>query len=126
MSVLVRYLALLALALGGVAESYAAQTNDAASVQVSSGVIYTFIGRWDVDRLNQILTVDTPKFFGVNVAYSPARNAVKLYHVAYASVIPERGNKPTVATGLLVVPDTGAASFLMLSFQTPPCRCSTN
>jgi hypothetical protein len=116
-SVLVRWLALLALTLGGVAESYAAQTNEAAPVQVSSGISYMFIGRWDVDRLNQILTADTPKFFGVNVAYTPARNAVKLYRVTYASVIPERGNKPTVATGLLAVPDTGAASFPMLSYQ---------
>ena len=81
MSVLVRWLALLALTLGGVAESCAAQTNEAAPVQVSSGVSYVFIGRWDVDRLNQILTVDTPKFFGIDVAYSPVRNAVKLYRV---------------------------------------------
>ena len=117
MSVLVRWVALWALTLGGVAESYAAQTNEAAPVQVSSGMSYVFIGRWDVDRLNQVLTVDTPKFFGVKVAYTPARNAVKLYRVTYASVIPERGNKPTVATGLLAVPDTGAASFPMLSYQ---------
>jgi hypothetical protein len=52
MSVLVRWLALWALTLGGVAESYAARTNEAAPVQVSSGMSYVFIGRWDVDRLN--------------------------------------------------------------------------
>ena len=85
-------------------------------MQVSSGMSYAFIGRWDVDRLNQILTVDTPKFFGIKVAYA-ARNAVKLYRVTFTSLIPERGNKPTVATGLLAVPDTGAGSFPMLSYQ---------
>jgi pimeloyl-ACP methyl ester carboxylesterase len=114
---LVRCLALLALALGGLAQSEAAQASDAAPVQVSSDVSYELIGGWDVEKLNQILTVDAPKFFGVNVAYTPARNGVKLYRVTYASVIPERGNKPTVATGLLAVPDTGAASFPILSHQ---------
>ncbi len=117
MSMLVRCLALLALALGGLAQSEAAQASDAAPVQVSSDVSYELIGGWDVEKLNQILTVDAPKFFGVNVAYTPARNGVKLYRVTYASVIPERGNKPTVATGLLAVPDTGAASFPILSHQ---------
>jgi hypothetical protein len=76
---------------------------------------YVFIGRWDVDRLNQVLTVDTPKFFGVRVTYTPARNAVNLYRVTYASVIPERSNKPTAATGLLAVPDTGALQTLRQS-----------
>ncbi len=116
-SLLVRCLALLVLALSGFARSEAAQANDAGPVQVSSGVSYELIGGWDVDRLTRILTVDAPKFFGVNVVYPPARNAVKLYRVTYASVIPERGNRPTVATGLLAVPDTGAASFPMLSYQ---------
>jgi hypothetical protein len=51
------------------------------------------------------------KFFGVNVIYTPARNAVKLYRLPTLSVIPERGNKPTVATGLLAIPDTAGTSF---------------
>jgi hypothetical protein len=45
MSVLVRWLALLALTLGGVAESYAAQTNEAAPVQVSSGMLLFWLMR---------------------------------------------------------------------------------
>src|ERR1700684_2364088 len=55
MYVLVRWLTLLALTVGGLAESYAAQTNEAAPVQVTSGISYVSIGRWDVDRLNRIL-----------------------------------------------------------------------
>ena len=35
---------------------------DTRPVPVTSGVQYEFIGRYDVDRLNQILTKDTPKF----------------------------------------------------------------
>ncbi len=94
-----------------------AQAAEASATEVSAGVSYALIGRWDADRLNRILTVDTPKFFGAQVAYTPARNAVKLYRVTYGSVIPERGNRPTVASGLLAIPDTGDTSFPMVSYQ---------
>jgi len=118
MGVLVRLLAVLALMIGGMAWTAPAHAKASGSVQVTSGVSYEFIGRWDVDKLNQILTVDTPKFFGISVSYKPARNAVRLYRVSYASVIPERGNKPTVASGLLAIPEVKATtSFPMLSYQ---------
>lgn len=86
-------------------------------VPVAAGVTYEFLARWDVDKLNRILTTDTPAFAGLPVTYSPARNAVKLYRVRYPSVIPERGNKPTMASGLVAVPDTGGASLPMVSYQ---------
>ncbi len=75
------------------------------------------MARWDIDRLNRILQVDTPKFSGIAETYSPARNAVRLYRVTYRSTIPERGNRPTVASGLLAVPDTTQTSFPMVSYQ---------
>jgi pimeloyl-ACP methyl ester carboxylesterase len=87
------------------------------AVRVASGIQYELIGRWDTDRLNRILTTDTPTFAGIPVTYTPARNAVRLYRVTYPSVIPERGNKPTVATGLLAVPDTAQITFPMVSYQ---------
>lgn len=87
------------------------------TVNVASGVHYREIGRWDTDRLNAILTTETPTFAGITVAYTPARNAVRLYRITYDSVIPERGNKPTVATGLLAVPDTADTTFPMMSYQ---------
>lgn len=87
------------------------------SIAVPSGVSYELLGRWDVDRLNQILLTDFPKFAGIDVSYTPARNAVKLYRVTYPSVIPEQGNKPIVATGLLAIPDTGGKSFPIVSYQ---------
>lgn len=86
-------------------------------VQVASGVQYELIARWDVAKLNQILQVDTPKFAGIPVTYSPARNAVRLYRVTYQSVVPERGNKPITATGLVAIPDTGDTRFPMVSYQ---------
>jgi pimeloyl-ACP methyl ester carboxylesterase len=86
-------------------------------VQVASDVRYELIGSWDVDKLNQVLKTDTPKFFGVDVRYTPATNAVKLYRVTYSSVIPEQGNRPTVASGLLAIPDLASSSFPMVSYQ---------
>lgn len=102
------------LLLGGLAPAWAQQS---APTKAASGVTYELMQRWDVDRLNQILTVGTPKFAGITVSYTPARNALKLYRVTYPSVIPEKGNKPTVATGLLAVPDTAGTSFPMVSYQ---------
>jgi pimeloyl-ACP methyl ester carboxylesterase len=93
------------------------QPQQSPPVQVTSGVSYQYLDRWDVDRLNQILTVDTPKFAGIPVTYTPATHAVKLYRVTYSSVVPERGNKPITATGLVAIPDTGGTSFPMVSYQ---------
>jgi pimeloyl-ACP methyl ester carboxylesterase len=87
------------------------------AVPVSSGVTYELIGRWDADKLNKVLTDDAPKFFGVTVKYSAAKNAVKLYRVTYNSVVPERDNKPIVATGLIAIPDIAGTSFPMVSYQ---------
>lgn len=115
MSVRAFAFAVLALCLSFTGPAAVAQ--DKGPVAVASGVQYEFIGRWDADRLDKILTEDTPKFFGVNVKYTPARNAVKLYRVTYASVVPERGNKPIVATGLVAVPDVAGESFPTVSYQ---------
>ena len=89
----------------------------AAPQAVASGVRYELIARWDVAKLNQILDADTPKFFGTAVTYTPATNAVRLYRVTYNSVIPEQGNRPTVATGLLAVPEVAGTSLPLVSYQ---------
>lgn len=86
-------------------------------VRVTSDVRYEFIGRWDAERLNRVLQVDMPKFADLAVTYTPARNAVRLYRVTYASVIPERGNRPIEATGLVAIPDTEGTAFPMVSYQ---------
>jgi pimeloyl-ACP methyl ester carboxylesterase len=94
-----------------------AETNNNPQVQISDSVSYQLIDHWSSERLNQILNVDTPKFSGVNVKYTPANNAVNLYRVTYHSVIPEFGNRPTVASGLLAIPETAGKSFPLLSYQ---------
>ena len=116
MPFLVRLVAFVAMLFGAAAGSNAASAQ-AGPAGVASGVQYELIGRWDIDRLNKILSVDTPAFAGIPVSYTPARNAVRLYRVTYPSVIPDRGNKPTVASGLLAVPDTAGTAFPMVSYQ---------
>jgi len=117
MSAIVRKLVLVAVWLGFSLVPVLSPAQQSGSFQVQSGVQYEFLERWDVDRLNQILRVDTPKFAGIDTSYSPARNAVKLYRITYPSVIPERGNAPTVATGLIAIPDTADTAFPMVSYQ---------
>ncbi|WP_207778775.1 alpha/beta hydrolase family protein [Kaistia algarum] len=118
MSRLLGFVGSLAVALVAISASPgAACAADVAPIAVPSGVSYELIGRWDVDKLNQILTVDAPKLFNIAVPYTTARNAVRLYRVTYSSVVPEQKNRPIVATGLLAVPDTGATNLPILSYQ---------
>ncbi|WP_295378645.1 alpha/beta hydrolase [uncultured Pseudacidovorax sp.] len=84
---------------------------------IAGDVQYELIGQWDVNRLNAILTTDTPKFAGVTVSYTPARSGVKLYRISYNSVVPEKGNKPIRASGLLALPDTAATTLPVVSYQ---------
>ncbi len=116
--VMLTWMALPVFTLSVQAQSRAASnTSSTAPVRLSQQIQYEWIGRWDPVRLNTILTVDTPKFSGLKQAYTPARNAVNLYRVTYASIVPERGNKPILTTGLIAVPDTADTSFPMVSYQ---------
>lgn len=114
---LVQMLTAVALLCGLTFTPMPSVAQESQMVQVTSGVQYQLLERWDVDQLNQILQDDMLKFSGIPVTYSPARNAVRLYRVTYSSVIPERGNMPIIATGLVAVPDTAGTSFPMVSYQ---------
>jgi pimeloyl-ACP methyl ester carboxylesterase len=109
------------LALGAAAGlalmSPASLRADEPVINVSSGISYQMIGRWDVDKLNQILTKDTPAFAGITETYTPATNPVRLYRVTYPSVIPERNSRPTVATGLIAVPEITQTALPLVSYQ---------
>lgn len=97
--------------------SSATWAQPAAPVSVNAGVSYEFIERWDVDKLNKILTEDMPAFSGLKVTYTPARNAVNLYRVFYRSVVPERGNKPISASGLVAIPEGASGPMPLVSYQ---------
>jgi len=113
-----RLLAALALAGGfALAPSLVVAMEDPPA-DLGGGIRTELIGRWEVDKLNHVLTVEAPEFFGVAPAYTPATNAVRLYRITYDSVIPEHGNAPTVASGLLAVPEIdGRSTFPLVSYQ---------
>jgi len=62
------------------------------------------IGEYSVERLNKILTEERAAFSGFAVEFPKATNAVTLYKVVYDTVIPEDGNRPVKASGLIAVP----------------------
>lgn len=89
----------------------------AGETAVPSGVSYQHIGTYSVERLNAILTTEREAFSDFPVAYAPALHPVKLYRVTYPSVIPERNNRPTVASGLLALPDVEGKRLPIVSYQ---------
>lgn len=114
---LLNFIRSIAMAGVIVAAPSVARAEQATPVSVTSGVSYQFLDRWDITKLNKILTVDTPAFAGISVSYTPAKNAVNLYRVTYTSVVPERGNKPIVATGLVAIPEGATGALPIVSYQ---------
>ncbi|MEI7980009.1 MAG: hypothetical protein WCI71_00045 [Bacteroidota bacterium] len=94
-------------------------------IPVVSGVQYQWIGTYNLDKLNKILKDELKEFLSAstmgsvafNDSFPPAKNAVKLYRVKYNSVIPEFANMPTVASGLVAVPENGSDSMPMIMYQ---------
>ncbi len=93
-----------------------AQTNTA-FVNATPSIRYQYIGTYDVGKLNTILNKEVPSIIESKVNYTAAKNAVKLYRVEYKSVVPEQNNRPTVASGLIAIPATGAKSMPLVSYQ---------
>ncbi len=84
---------------------------------VPGGITYEPIARWDTARLDAITGKELAAFTKTDVAFEKAKYAVKLYRVVYPSVVPERGNHPTMASGLVAIPETGTAAMPMVSYQ---------
>lgn len=84
---------------------------------VASGVTVERIGTYDVERLNQILTKEVKAFSDFSVTYPRAKYGVTLYRITYPSVIPEQQNRPTIASGLLAIPETGKSEMPVVSYQ---------
>ena len=85
--------------------------------QAQAAVRYEPIGEYSVERLNRILTEELAAFSPFKISYPPAKNAVSLYKVFYQTVIPELGNKPTTASGLVAVPQVAQKTLPLVSYQ---------
>jgi hypothetical protein len=94
-------------------------------INVSSGVQYQLIGTYDTKKLDDVFKKDLEDFLATssmgskafNDSFPPAKYPVKLYRVKYNSVIPEFGNRPTVASGLIAIPENGSDSMPLLMYQ---------
>lgn len=97
-------------------------------VAVTSGVTYELIGTYDTRRIDAILGAELATFLSssteaavnFNGKFVAAKYPVKLYRVTYRSVVPELGNRPTVASGLVAIPQNGVAGaqrLPMVSYQ---------
>jgi len=96
---------------------FASAQNKMESLSISNAVYYELIGRYDIARLNHILNVEIPAATGTKENYTPAKNAVKLYRITYPSVIPEQNNRPTMASGLIAIPETAEKNLPVISYQ---------
>jgi hypothetical protein len=94
-------------------------------VNCSRGVQYQYLTTYDLNKLNKIFTTELEEFLTGSPMpasefkgkFETPKYAVKLFRVKYNTVIPELGNKPTVATGLVAIPDNGKDSMPILSYQ---------
>ena len=105
--------------------SRAAAQSDKDYTSVTSGVRFQYIKTFDIKKLNSILSQELEAFLATSTAgpkafadsFPPASCAVKLYRVAYNSVIPELGNRPTMASGLVAIPENGLDSMPVVMYQ---------
>lgn len=82
------------------------------------------IGQYSLERLDQITGNELDAFMASSTQpstyrgqFSKARYPVKLYRLKYHSVIPELDNRPTVASGLVAIPETGQKNMPVVSYQ---------
>lgn len=69
------------------------------------------------NELQAFLTGSTRGFEHFKGKFDPPRYAVNLYKLRYLSVVPEMGNRPVMATGLVAIPDTSEAQLPVMSYQ---------
>jgi hypothetical protein len=66
------------------------------------------IGSYDLNRLNRIVTTELAEFSNFKAKLPAPRFPINLYRITYPSVIPEQDNRPTLASGLIAIPDLAA------------------
>jgi pimeloyl-ACP methyl ester carboxylesterase len=82
------------------------------------------IAHYSLERLDKITGSELDAFMASSTQpqtyrgqLAKARYPVKLYRLQYHSVIPELGNRPTVASGLVAIPETGQKNMPVVSYQ---------
>lgn len=119
-------IAAITISLGSMVTAQTVSSSMAASAvtPIPAGGAYELIGTYSVERLNRILGEELDEFMKSSTLpnafrgrFEPARYPVKLYRVRYRSVVPEMDNRPTLASGLVAVPESGADRMPLVSYQ---------
>ncbi|MEI6172418.1 MAG: prolyl oligopeptidase family serine peptidase [Bacteroidota bacterium] len=87
-------------------------------------VTWEYIETYDLPKLNHILNVELEEFLVGSTMkasdfqgqFATPKYPVKLYRVTYPTMVPELGI-PTVASGLVAIPDNGLDSMPVVSYQ---------
>ncbi|MBL7761126.1 MAG: alpha/beta hydrolase [Sediminibacterium sp.] len=90
-----------------------------------TSVQYQYIGSFDPNKMDKIVNAELEEFLtgspmpfsNFKGKFAKAKYTVKLYKVIYKSVVPEMGNMPTRASGLVAIPETGLDSMPVVSYQ---------
>jgi pimeloyl-ACP methyl ester carboxylesterase len=96
-----------------------------ASTPKNKLVKYELLTTYDADKIKKITSEELGYFLtGATIPYQEfegklaiPRNKVKLYKITYNSVIPEMNNKPTIATGLIAIPENATNGTPVMSYQ---------
>lgn len=114
----------LFLAIAGVLASCASEQPLTPS-EPGSLVRVDSVGHYDVARIQAIIDIGLPLFFtdgsmkasDFSADLARPQQGVKLYKVTYNSVIPEKGNQPVTAYGLVAIPDSVKPGAPIISYQ---------
>lgn len=98
---------------------------DNLAVMKTPGVQYQLIGTYDTEKLDAILTSELEQFLSGSTmsstefigSFPKAKYPVKLYRIVYPSVVPEFDNRPTMASGLVAIPEIEADTLPLLMYQ---------
>lgn len=93
-------------------------------VPVQAEVTWQYIETYDLPKLNHILDVELADFLVGSTMqasdfqgqFSVPEYPVNLYRVTYPTLVPELGT-PTMASGLVAIPDNGLDSLPIISYQ---------
>lgn len=103
-----------------------ATTNPAAlaAALAQGGATCELIGSYDLDRLHHIVAQELDEFMAPSTQpttyrgkLDKPRNAVNLYRLIYSSVVPEHDDAPTIASGLIAIPEGATGVLPVVSYQ---------
>lgn len=97
----------------------------AAPVAIASGVTYEALPAVEAGHFESVFGTELASFMGGSPMppsayvgkFPAAKYRVRLYRVHYPSVVPERDNQPTVASGLVAVPEGAGTRLPMVDYQ---------